>query len=69
MPTLGTHEPMTAEQIRAMFGDIPPERFLVHDWRKGVVKIGANAQVSVGAGGAWVQDFTGAASADGTETF
>ena len=35
----------------------------------GVVKIGANAQVSVGAGGAWVQDFTGAASADGTETF
>ncbi|MBR5970449.1 MAG: DUF2088 domain-containing protein [Lachnospiraceae bacterium] len=40
MPTLGTHDPMTPEQIKAMFGDIPQERFLVHDWRNDVVKIG-----------------------------
>ncbi|MBQ6733487.1 MAG: DUF2088 domain-containing protein [Lachnospiraceae bacterium] len=40
MPALGTHEPMTDAQIADMFGDIPPDRFLVHDWRNDVVKIG-----------------------------
>ena len=35
----------------------------------GAVKIGANSQVTVGEGGEWVQDFTGAASADSTDTF
>ena len=40
MPALGTHEPMTDAQLDAMFGDIPHERFLVHDWRRGVVKLG-----------------------------
>ncbi len=40
MPTLGTHAPVTAEQRAAMFGDIPAERFLVHDWRHDVVKLG-----------------------------
>lgn len=41
MPTLGTHSPMTAGQLRMMFGDtIPLDRFLVHDWRKGVREVG-----------------------------
>ena len=40
LPALGTHEPMTDEQLDAMFGDIPHERFLVHDWRRDVVKLG-----------------------------
>ena len=40
LPALGTHEPMTDGQIDAMFGDIPHERFFVHDWRRDVVKLG-----------------------------
>lgn len=40
LPALGTHLPMTEAQIAMMYGDIPPERFLVHDWRTGVVPIG-----------------------------
>ena len=41
LPALGTHLPMSDEQIDAMYGaDIPKDRFLVHNWRTGVVKIG-----------------------------
>lgn len=40
MPALGTHTPMTEEQIRTMFGHIPPDRFRVHDWRHDVVTVG-----------------------------
>ena len=40
LPTLGTHVPMTAEQIEGMYGDIPFEKFIPHDWRNDVVKIG-----------------------------
>jgi nickel-dependent lactate racemase len=41
MPTLGTHSPMTPAQLRMMFGDtIPLDRFIVHDWRKGVRHVG-----------------------------
>ena len=41
MPTLGTHSPMTPAQLRMMFGDtIPLDRFIVHDWRKGVRQVG-----------------------------
>ena len=40
MPTLGTHDPMSEEQLTSMFGDIPKDRFLVHHWRTDVVKIG-----------------------------
>ena len=41
LPALGTHVPMTrAEQI-SFFGEkIPEERYLVHNWRTGVAKIG-----------------------------
>lgn len=41
LPALGTHVAMTAEEIRAMFGErIPLSRFLVHNWRTDVVKLG-----------------------------
>ncbi len=40
MPALGTHTPMTAEQISTMFGHVPEELFRVHDWRHDVVTVG-----------------------------
>ena len=40
MPALGTHNPMTEVEIRQMFGSIPSDRFLNHDWRNGTVKVG-----------------------------
>ncbi len=40
MPALGTHEPMSRTERLAFFGDIPDDRFLVHDWRNGVCKLG-----------------------------
>ena len=40
LPALGTHAPMTEEQVRLMYGDLPFERFLIHDWRHDVVKLG-----------------------------
>ena len=40
MPALGTHVPVTREQWDAMFGDIPFEKMLVHNWRTDVVKLG-----------------------------
>jgi len=37
IPALGTHNPMTSEEIRLMFGpDIPIERFKVHNWRNDI---------------------------------
>ena len=40
MPALGTHTPMTQEQISAMFGHVPASLFRVHDWRNDVVTVG-----------------------------
>jgi len=40
LPALGTHTPMTDNQINEMFGDIPRELFRVHDWRKDVITVG-----------------------------
>ena len=40
MPALGTHTPMTPEQIKTMFGHVPAEKFRDHDWRKDVRTIG-----------------------------
>ena len=40
MPALGTHSPMTPEQISTMFGSVPAEKFRVHDWRNDVVTVG-----------------------------
>ncbi len=40
LPALGTHSPMTPEQLATMFGAIPRDRFRVHDWRRGVTTLG-----------------------------
>ena len=40
MPALGTHRPMTKDEIMAMYGDVPVSLFRQHDWRNYVVKIG-----------------------------
>ena len=40
LPALGTHVPMTGAQWEAMFGDVPFDRMLVHNWRTDVVKLG-----------------------------
>ena len=40
MPALGTHVPVTRSQWEAMFGDIPYEKMLVHNWRTDVVRLG-----------------------------
>ena len=40
MPALGTHAPMTPEQISTMFGHVPAGLFRVHDWRNDVVTVG-----------------------------
>ena len=40
LPALGTHVPVTREQWTRMFGDIPYERMLIHNWRTDVVKLG-----------------------------
>jgi nickel-dependent lactate racemase len=40
LPALGTHMPMTKDEIQNMFGDIPLNLFRVHNWRDDVVQIG-----------------------------
>ena len=40
LPALGTHVAMTEDEVEKMYGDIPFDAFLVHDWRRDVVKIG-----------------------------
>ena len=40
LPALGTHAPMTEQQITEMYRDVPKELFRVHDWRKDVVTVG-----------------------------
>lgn len=44
LPALGTHAPMTQQEIRKMYGDhmanMEPTPIIVHDWRNDVVTIG-----------------------------
>ena len=40
LPALGTHSPMTEEQISHMFGKTPANLFREHDWRNDVVTLG-----------------------------
>ena len=40
LPALGTHVAVSEPQWKAMFGDVPYEKMLVHDWRHDVVKLG-----------------------------
>lgn len=40
LPAIGTHFPMTADELRTMFGQMPLELFRVHDWRNGFETLG-----------------------------
>ncbi|MDP4221998.1 MAG: lactate racemase domain-containing protein [Bacteroidota bacterium] len=40
MPALGTHSPLTQDQISLMFEDVPKELFRIHDWRNDVLTVG-----------------------------
>ena len=40
LPALGTHVPVTREQWETMFGDIPYDKMIVHNWRTDVVRLG-----------------------------
>ena len=40
MPALGTHVPVTEGQWKTMFGDVPFDGMLIHNWRTDVVKLG-----------------------------
>ncbi len=40
LPALGTHVPVTEEEAGHMFGDIPFEKFIPHNWRTDVMRLG-----------------------------
>ena len=40
LPALGTHFPMTDAEIGEMFGNVPADLFVKHDWRADVVTLG-----------------------------
>ena len=40
LPAVGTHSPMTPEQLDKMFAGVPAGLFRTHDWRKDVTRLG-----------------------------
>jgi nickel-dependent lactate racemase len=40
LPALGTHKPMTDQEIATMYGATPRDLFRVHDWRNDIVTLG-----------------------------
>jgi nickel-dependent lactate racemase len=40
LPALGTHVPMSADQIKGMFGDVPQHLFREHDWKNNLITLG-----------------------------
>lgn len=40
LPALGTHNPMTPDEINHMYAGVPHDLFRVHDWRNDVVTVG-----------------------------
>lgn len=40
LPAIGTHRPMSKEQINKMYGDVPHDLFRVHNWRTDIVSLG-----------------------------
>jgi nickel-dependent lactate racemase len=40
LPALGTHAPMSSAQMTQMFGDVPQDRFHIHNWRTDIETIG-----------------------------
>lgn len=56
LPALGTHSPMTHEQLDSMFQGVPHDLFRIHDWRNDVLTIGR-------VPGEFISDITGGALA------
>jgi nickel-dependent lactate racemase len=40
LPSLGTHSPMTTEEITKMYAGVPISLFRVHNWRKDLITLG-----------------------------
>jgi nickel-dependent lactate racemase len=40
LPALGTHSPMTHDQIAEMFPGVPENLFRIHNWRTGITTVG-----------------------------
>lgn len=40
LPASGTHDPMDADCLKSMFGEIPVDKFLEHNWRTETIKVG-----------------------------
>jgi nickel-dependent lactate racemase len=40
LPAIGTHSPMSKIQIEKMFGDIPADKFRVHNWKEDLLTLG-----------------------------
>ncbi len=40
LPALGTHEAISKAEVEEMYGDIPYEEFIYHNWREDVVEVG-----------------------------
>jgi len=40
LPALGTHAPMSAEQLTRMFGDLPQDLIHIHNWRTDIETLG-----------------------------
>lgn len=49
LPALGTHAPMSAEELHRMFAGCNPSLFRVHDWRRDVVELGRIPEESMRA--------------------
>jgi nickel-dependent lactate racemase len=58
MPALGTHTPMTEQELRGMFGTkIPIGRFLQHDWKNSTLSLGKIPAEEVSAYSGGLVDF------------
>ncbi len=40
LPAIGTHYPMTSDEIKTMYGSVPIEKFRVHSWREDLATLG-----------------------------
>jgi nickel-dependent lactate racemase len=58
LPALGTHEPMSSDELHRMFPGVPLDRFLVHDFRTTVTQLGEVPSSFVGHVTAGKLDFS-----------
>ncbi len=58
LPAIGTHVPMTRDQIAEMFPEVPQNKFRVHNWRRDVVTLGTVPREFIKAASENKIDFT-----------